>query len=313
MPIQTKLTRSALIAAVLTGGVLIADRAIPAANAFQAASENEAAPVVIGTTMPNEDLELAFPTRGRVTEVLVKPGEIVKAGQPLIRLDDRTQQVQYKQAMMAMESEVPTRIALRELQLDKAELDLNKRLEQNKMAEEQRRGPVFNADEIAEYTIAVEEAKTNLELERIALQNAEAEVEAAKVIIDQLLVSSPVDGIVRDIAIGLGEAVDERTPAVIVVQNNPLKVRVNDLTPAQVSKLELGQAMEVRYADGAGGRSDWLTAKLTFIDPKVDFASGRHFVKLELENPEGLEAGRRIELKLPPEVAALADGSLGGF
>ncbi|MEM7808570.1 MAG: efflux RND transporter periplasmic adaptor subunit [Planctomycetota bacterium] len=299
----TRLTRSAVLATVLLGGA-----ALPFAMATQQAGQNQTEPVAVGTTMPNEDLELAFPLRGRVAEVLVKSGQAVKAGDPLIRLDDRQQRVQYKQAMMAVEREVPTRIKLRETQLAKTENDLKVRLDANKRAP-----GTYNDDEIAEYTILVEEAKTNLELERIALENAMAEVEAAEVILDQLLVTSPVDGIVRDIAVGLGETVDERTPAVVVVQNNPLEIRVNDLNPAQVAKLSLGQEMQVRYSEEEGLAGEWLTAKLIFIDPKVDFASGRHFIKLEMNNPDGLEAGRRIELKLPPEVAEVGTGRGFGF
>ena len=51
-----------------------------------------------------QSLNLAFQTSGTVTEVLVKEGDTVQAGQALARLDDRNLQLQVASARSGLES-----------------------------------------------------------------------------------------------------------------------------------------------------------------------------------------------------------------
>lgn len=51
-----------------------------------------------GSVQPTKEINLAFQTSGQVKEVLAQPGEHVKAGQPLARLDDQLLQLQVQQA-----------------------------------------------------------------------------------------------------------------------------------------------------------------------------------------------------------------------
>jgi HlyD family secretion protein len=51
-----------------------------------------------GTVQPASALGLQFQTSGQVKEVLVKPGDQVRAGQPLARLDDRELRLEVQQA-----------------------------------------------------------------------------------------------------------------------------------------------------------------------------------------------------------------------
>lgn len=50
-----------------------------------------------GAVQPLKDISLSFQAAGQVKEVLVKPGDHVRAGQPLARLDDQALQLQVQQ------------------------------------------------------------------------------------------------------------------------------------------------------------------------------------------------------------------------
>jgi HlyD family secretion protein len=57
----------------------------------------------IGSVEPDQTLELAFSTAGRVAEVYVKPGDYMFAGEPLVRLENETERLTYEQAQLALE------------------------------------------------------------------------------------------------------------------------------------------------------------------------------------------------------------------
>ena len=51
-----------------------------------------------GNVRPARTVELPFQVDGQIEQVLVKPGDLVRAGQPLARLDDQNFQLQVRQA-----------------------------------------------------------------------------------------------------------------------------------------------------------------------------------------------------------------------
>ena len=57
-----------------------------------------------GSVAAEQTLNLPFPSAGTVTEVLVKDGDVVKAGQVLARLDDRAAQLQLASAQSSLDS-----------------------------------------------------------------------------------------------------------------------------------------------------------------------------------------------------------------
>jgi len=57
-----------------------------------------------GSVAAEQSVNLSFQTAGTVTDVLVKEGDVVQAGQALVRLDDRTLQLQVTSARSSLES-----------------------------------------------------------------------------------------------------------------------------------------------------------------------------------------------------------------
>src|SRR5690606_39194700 len=50
-----------------------------------------------GNLQPNRQVDLRFSVSGRVVEVFVQPGDRVEADTPLVRLDNRQQELAYQQ------------------------------------------------------------------------------------------------------------------------------------------------------------------------------------------------------------------------
>ena len=89
--------------------------------------------------------------------------------------------------------------------------------------------------------------------------------------------------------------------SVVVVQNDPLKVRVH-LPTWQSALLKPGDTLQVRYPDSL----DLMEAKIVFIDPLADAASGRQLLRLELANPSGKASGFKVFIKLPQQMLGQA-------
>ena len=92
-------------------------------------------PLVTGTTTchaeevqaisaPSADIGLSFITAGRISEVLVKPGDLIKKGQLLARLDDGPERIQARQ--FKVQAEDRTRIMAADAELAQKKVDLNK-------------------------------------------------------------------------------------------------------------------------------------------------------------------------------------------
>src|SRR5258706_2917094 len=74
-----------------------------------------------GTLIPNQQVSFGFKKSGKISEVLVKLGDQVKAGQVLARVDDPTVQLEYSQAQASLEAlSSPSAIATAEQALQDA-------------------------------------------------------------------------------------------------------------------------------------------------------------------------------------------------
>jgi HlyD family secretion protein len=94
----------AIIAAVLIGTRRSGSAAATAATVPVTRGTIVASVAGTGSIAAAQSLDLAFQTSGAVTEVLVKEGDQVRAGQPLARLDDRELQLKVADAQASLQS-----------------------------------------------------------------------------------------------------------------------------------------------------------------------------------------------------------------
>ena len=249
----------------------------------------------MGITEPSESIKLGFSIRGVVSKVDVKRNEKVKAGQPIMSLDDREEAATLEMYKRRAATHLQVAEAEETYKIKKIDYEKKKKLFENPEA----RGSA------SEFEVRSAEAEMNIAQLRIEQAKhegatAQAQADAQQARIDLMHKISPIDGEVRDVIVKPGEQVDETKPVVEIVKLDPLYVEVKLIETALVQKLKLGDKVQVKYGD----ENRWREAVVESIDPNADARTTTHPFRLSLPNPEGRNAGLRVEIQLPSNVAS---------
>jgi RND family efflux transporter MFP subunit len=256
-----------------------------------AGSDNSATPAVVQAfSKPSETHNLSFPDIGIVKELLVKPGDSVKAGQVLMDEDSDVEELEYQTEKLEAES-------TGEIDEAVADRDSKKLIYEN--LEKALAGEGANASEVEEAKLAYEEAEIKIRLATEKHEQFMAELKKEETKIAKMKLLSPVDGIVEKINLQAGEVVDPNKPegAVTVVNNTPLWVDLH-LPPAQAAKLKLGDKLQIAYVQDP---DQWITGTVIYFDPVVDASVDQQTVRLELANDENKPSGLLMNIRVSPE------------
>lgn len=265
---------------------------------------------------------LAPAIEGKVQKILIKPGEQVKAGQPIVQLDTQLAQAN-------LEEKVSTRDGLKaslrllkslprpeeqksyHLAIDEAQVALRKaeaaldRLrplrEKNDIPQQQ----LFEAElALKQAQIAKEKAENQLELallgpraEAVAeadahIITAEAGITLAQAQLNSLTLRSPIDGVADRIACKLGQTLAAGAPIADVVDIRQLNVIVW-LPALEAANIRLGQQARVYSCDSRPSREGSSACKtipgeVIFVGQTVDPQTGNLPLRILIENPEKL-------------------------
>ena len=233
----------------------------------------------VGVSRPADIRELAFAVRGKVAEVLVKPGDRVEAGDLLIRLDDSVQRASHALAKSQAEDETGVQLAELTVRFRKDELEITK-------SSETRGGA--NAQDVREAQFAFDRAEVEL---RSAISEQEQrrlslEREAAR--LAEMQISSPIAGDVIETHKEAGETVDELTTVVTVVDIGKLHIDF-PVAPSVSRMLKVGDAARVVWQDI---EADPVTdARVIFIPATGDPTVREVTIRIEVPNPDRLPSG----------------------
>lgn len=205
-------------------------------------------------TEPSRNIEISAPEPGVVQEVIAKEGQLVKAGDVLVKLDARV-----------IEREAD--IAREELRYKKSRLEKLRALLGKKFA---------SANE-------VERAQSDMEITGLKLRRAEA-------LIDRLTLKSPIDGVVTELRFDVSESVPGANAHVAtVVQLSPMRVQFN-LPTEEARKLKAGDTVQLHFPDIPADRP----AKVEFVSPVSTAVVNTVRVTLVVSDDDGpLTAGMK--------------------
>jgi cobalt-zinc-cadmium efflux system membrane fusion protein len=219
------------------------------------------------------------PYTGRITRVMAKVGDHVRAGQPLFALD-AAEFVQGQSDLLTAAAQVrQTKAALDRLQV---------LLKENGAAVKD----VQQAQtDFATAQAALEAARNRLRVLGMgAAQIAAAEAgAAARGIVPDTVVVSPIAGVVTQRAVGAGQNLASLanngggTPAFTVSDLSQVWL-VGDLREADAPLAKVGESIEVRVGALPG---KVFHAKVDFVSPMVDPATRRVIVRADIANPGG--------------------------
>jgi RND family efflux transporter MFP subunit len=246
-------------------------------------------------TEPSQRVQLQFREMGLVRKVHVKEGDVVKAGQLLMELDDDIDQAEFER--LKNEADSDARIKFYQFDLDVKRSELTRKSKANT-------GGAYADAEIEQAKADVDKASEQIKVETLNHEGDKIKARQQKSKLDKMKLYADFDGRVKTIASWPGElaSVDKDKPAIILVKNDPCYVVINILDSEQVAKIKMDEVFQVRYP----GEQQWREAKVVFIDPVAAQDAHTQQVKLELPNPENRSTGLRIQVKLPAKLVSNA-------
>lgn len=249
---------------------------------------SQPAPAFACVSRPSELRELGFSGRGAIAEVVVKPGDAVKAGDRLARLDDRVQTCTVDLAKLQAEDTTKVRQAQAGLEFRQQELQL---LEAVKSAS------AGNASELRE-------ARYRRESAAIELEAAHQQARADQVMLlreqgrlDELRLVSPIDATVLEVHKRAGETVDQGTTVVTLISVDPLWLDVNLPTKAAAT-VEVGRKATVEWEDidGVGP----MPGTVIFKSPAANAGARIVQLRVEVPNPRKVPGGLHGNVTFQP-------------
>jgi multidrug efflux pump subunit AcrA (membrane-fusion protein) len=281
------------------GALLLAALSVFGVQASRADdTKSTSQPLITAFSKPSKELKLVFAAPGIVMDVPVKEGDSVTAGQILAKQDDG--QDQQDLAKLKLDA-----ASTSEIEYDKADQAVKQVEYQRK--QDMAKNNVASAQEVEEAELQVDLDRAKIEVSELQHQIKGFDAEKQAIKVDRMQLRSPIDGKVQQINIHQGEMAapdpSNREGAIVIVKNDPLWIEAPSMAPAQAQQLKVGQVLQVRYV----GEKDFQPAKIIFIAPEANPGSNSQSVRLELPNPTGRDSGLQMEVKLPDNLAAVAD------
>lgn len=269
-------------------GVMLVLSVFLSGSALGAAVPNDLGAAIRAITQPSADRSLSFVQPGRILEVLFKDGDKVKAGQMLVRLDDRAEQVQL--AQLQAQSLDRTQILASEVSLAQKRVDLQK-------LEKAASYRAATELEVEHARLAVRVAELSKKLAEFEHEQNGRKYEEALIRAENMRLKTPISGTVEQISMEAGESVtvNSQEEVVRIVQTDPLWIDAS-LTIVRAAALKPGATVRVAFpAPDAGMRE----GTVIFIASVADAGSSTLKVRIEVPNKTGRPAGEHVQVFCP--------------
>lgn len=225
---------------------------------------------------------------GRVVEVMVRSGDRVNRGQPLVRLETQGLQDQVRQAQadvqLARAEAAEARARVTELEAEATRI--------RKLAAE----GLVSAMELDTLEARLEAARAAADQARARVDQAAAGADARRFGLRQAVVRAPTDGHIGRRDVEVGTVVDPGMSLFVVGDLSDLVVEI-PLTETMLGFIREGQPVTVtpRGTDSQNGRDPetptTFRATLARISPFLERASFTTTGEIDLENSAGLRPG----------------------
>ena len=267
-----------------------------------------------GNVIPAQQVELKPQVNGKVewlAELLI-PGEHIKQGEPLLRIERRDYELAVARAQsqvhMAEAALVEARRQLtyadRDLKLEMGSQSVAKRdyeLLKDEIADSNR-DLVLRKPQLEAVQAEVGAAKAGIESAEASLESAKAQLEQAKLDLERTSIAAPFNAIIEEKLVDRGDTVSTSTPLVRLVGSDEfwveLAVALGDLKWVELPEPNNGPGAEVRlYNTAAWGEDVFRIGHLLRRLPGVD--DGRMArILVTVEDPLALESQADHDLPL---------------
>jgi RND family efflux transporter MFP subunit len=198
---------------------------------------------------------------GQITQILVKSGDHVAEGAPLLQIDPRRQEA-------AVSSQEANRVS-KDAGVSYAR------------QQQERASALFAAGAISKQEL--EQAETTLRSAEADLKALQAQVTQQEVQLRYYTVAAPTAGIVGDVPVRVGMQVSPQTLLTTIDQNANLEVYVS-VPIERAGALRIGLPMQLLASDNVATLAN---TSISFISPHVDEQTQSILVKGIVPNPSG--------------------------
>lgn len=213
----------------------------------------------VATIKSRNSATLMSDVEGWIFAIHVKSGDLVKKGQSLLEIDPRRQEA----TVSNWESQRAAKVAT--LQLAKVQLDRAKGLYAS--------GVISKQD--------LDQAQSSYESANADVKSLDAQIDQQKVQLRYFAVHTPVDGVVGDIPVHVGDRVSNSTVLTTVDERTGLEIYLQ--IPAERAKdLKLGTPVQI--LDNAGNVI--LATQVNFISPQVDTGTQTILAKAPVDSKD---------------------------
>ena len=244
-----------------------------------------------GSLLPYKEVAISAEISGTISQIFVNVGDRVSKGTLLAKFDDTEIALALKQA--------EANLSQAEANFRSAQLELQRKEELLK--EEAIPQGVYDA------------FKTRYDLASAGVDAAKAALELARNRLQDTLIKSPIDGLIKLKMTEEGQYVNtmQSGPLFSVIQIHPIKLKFS-VPEGYAAELKKGQTVRGRV-DAYPGES--FPGKVTTIDPHVDLLSRAMGLEAILPNPDhrlkpGFFATVELTLKVIAEAIVIPDKSL---
>lgn len=273
---------SCFIVFMTSGGVSLASnfalaqapRSGPASVAPQAVSPS-ADNNGLGVTRAFREVKLSMPVAGRIERVLVEEGSRVREGQLLLYLDRTLEELEVQRRRLQFED----RARLEELKQRERTL-----VQQVKSLKELLPGGVVPRKQVEDEELTLGSVIAERKTIEATKQRERVDMQLAEEAYRRRHLYSPLNGVVTKVESYAGESIEPHATVIWVVDVS--RVRFMGSVRAQPG-LNLRVGMPVKLELGLDGQMGVRAAKLVYVSPVIDPASGRIDVIAEFENADG--------------------------
>jgi RND family efflux transporter MFP subunit len=239
---------------------------VEAATARHGLLEREV--TVTGMTSPWREANLRAEAGGRVLEVAVDNGAIVKTGDVLLRIDGSRQRLAVSGAS--------ARVEALEHDIELARTDY-----------ERKQGLVAKGSLPA---AQLDAARHALERAEAAFDGATAELGSARRSSRDARLEAPIDGLVTRRLVDVGDTLGPGAPLLDVVDLSKIRVHVG-LAGSEIARLDQAAEAHITIEDLGG---DPVPARFAALAPAADPITGLFDVEYQLDNPDAKIRGGMV-------------------
>ncbi len=249
---------------------------------------------------------------GRITQIFVSSGDEVAAGDPILELSPDRSQAEYSAAEASVSAARAAANTAR-AQLESAQAEQTRALADLELQQQDFQRAAYLTSEGAQseqqldiarrdrdtaqatYNAAerqVAAAQSAVAEAEAALNRTQAQASAAQEDLQDTRIVAPIDGVVGDIPVKLGEFVQVGNPVTTITQNQILELNLS-IPVEERERLRTGLEVQIRRP---GETTSLTTGQIRFISPQVDATTQSILAKAQFNNARGLlQDDQRIE------------------